>query len=62
MHACSFIFKDLALPIWEVRDYEFIKFSKLKYIHWRQSALNSAGAQRGIYGNFHPKNLHMQLK
>ena len=26
------------------------------HIHWRQSALNSAGALQGISGNFHPKN------
>ena len=31
-------------------------FSKYnQYTHWRRSALNSAGALRGISGNFHPK-------
>ena len=31
------------------------------YVHWRRSALNSAGALRGISGNFHPKNLPMHI-
>ena len=31
------------------------------YLHWRRSALNSAGALRGISGNFHPKDLPMHI-
>ena len=33
MHARSFFFKDLAPPIWLVRAYMFIKFSKLQNIY-----------------------------
>ena len=33
MHARSFFFKDLAPPIWLVRAYTFIKFSKLQNIY-----------------------------
>ena len=29
--------------------------SPLVYKHWRRSAVNSAGALRGISGNFHPQ-------
>ena len=33
MHARSFFFKDLAPPLWLVRAYTFIKFSKLQNIY-----------------------------
>ena len=33
----------------------------MSYTHWRRSAVNSAGALRGISGNFHPKNLPMHI-
>ena len=35
---------------------KYIYLSKyIYYYHWRRSAVNSAGALRGILGNFHPQ-------
>ena len=39
----------------------FHTISHITYVQWRRSAVNSAGALRGISGNFHPKNLPMYI-
>ena len=47
----------LKLPGLKILMYVLMILLNNTYAHWRRSALNSAGALRGISGNFHPKNL-----